>query len=199
MKEQLQIRKRLKNARDLMRVYEQKQDLAENQEEKTEAAEEVAKTLTQIKKLENELRDLGEMPEKWSQENNPKVTDTDFFKKFFIFTGIIALLIVGAKFSEVRLIHPYVWWMFIYCAVLSVGLYFFMKKGINTSTFPNYMMIATMLRLFLTLSIMMIYLVKVPDPERKLFAINFIILYFLYVGFEIKTLFPNLQQNSKRS
>jgi len=89
--------------------------------------------------------------------------------------------------------------MFIYCAGLSVGLYFFMKKGINTSTFPNYVMIATMVRMFSTLSIMMIYRVNVSDPELKLFAINFIILFFLYLVFEIKTLLANLHQNSKRS
>lgn len=199
MKEQLQIRKRLKNERDLMRLYEQKQDLAETAEEKAEASKEIAKALVLIKKLEANLKDLGEIPEKWSQTKNPDFTDAVFFKKFFIFTGIIALLIVAAKFSGIRLIHPYMWWIFTYCAGLSIGLYFFMKKGINTSSFPNYMMIATMIRLFLTLSIMMIYLVKVPDPERKLFAINFIILYFLYVVFEIKTLLSNLQQNSKRS
>ena len=199
MKEQLQIHKRLKNARDLMRVYEQKEELAETTEEKAEATAEIAKTLISIKKLEAELKDLGEIPQDWAQEINPKITDAIFFKKFFIFTGLIALLIIASKYSGLRLVHPYIWLIFSYCAGLSVALYFFMKKGLNTSSFPNYMMIATMIRLFLTLSIMMIYLVKVPDPERKLFAINFIILYFLYVGFEIKTLLSNLQQNSKKS
>lgn len=199
MKEQLQIRKRLKNTRDLLRVYEQKQDLAESQEEKMEASKEIDKATVLISKLEDDLKELGPAPENWSQKGNPAFTDSLFFKKFFIFTGIIALLIVAIKFSGLRLAHPYIWFMFIYCAGLSVGLYFFMKKGINTSSFPNYVMLATMIRLFLTLSIMMIYLVKVPDPERKLFAINFIILYFLYVVFEIKTLLSNLHQNSKKS
>lgn len=96
MKEQLQIHKRLKNARDLMRVYEQKEELAETTEEKSEAAAEISKVLESIKKLEAELKELGGVPQEWSQETNPKVTDAIFFKKFFIFSGLIVLVIIAS-------------------------------------------------------------------------------------------------------
>ena len=82
-------------------------------------------------------------------------------------------------------------WMVYSSIHLSYGL---IRKNldIDTTLLP---LVGLSLRLFLTLATIM-FLVTSGIKDSKLFVMNFVAIYFLYLGFEIMALLSNLRRNS---
>ena len=105
-----------------------------------------------------------------------------FTRALILFSIIIALLGFGAMYLlPANYITPMLPYMLIFFLVISLALYYFIEKTTakRFSLFTNYFMIATMLKIFIYLAIIIIY-----TFTNKFDAVTFILTFFLfYVGY----------------
>lgn len=120
----------------------------------------------------------------------------NFLKHLGILSLGVAAVITVLYFTVPNIIHPHIWGIQGFLILMSLATYPMVKRTMNTENFSNGIMGSTGIRLFGSLIAMMIYLFTVK-VQPVLFAFSFFILYFLYVGFEIRTLLSNLRENSE--
>lgn len=110
-------------------------------------------------------------------------------------TLISALLF--AFFSEFFWIHPKKWTILTFFFLLaSVNRYTLIKVGQDSALFITLFLGTLVFRLLGSLTFLLIFLAK-GVKEPKIFALNFLIVYFFYLFFEIYDLLNNLRPNSK--
>ena len=105
-----------------------------------------------------------------------------FTRALILFSIIIALLSFGAMYLlPANYITPMLPYILIFFLVISLAVYYFIEKAVaeRFSLFTNYFMIATMLKIIIYLTIIIIYAFT-----NKYDAIPFILTFFLfYVGY----------------
>jgi FtsH-binding integral membrane protein len=122
--------------------------------------------------------------------------DTGLLKSFALFVAVIVAFLGGLSLFAPAYFHAHSWWFLVYCMALSAGTYAITKKGLNNENFANMVMAATGIRLLLSAVLILIYL-QYNEQNKLLFVITFFVLYFLFLGFEIRTLLSKLRQNSE--
>ncbi|MCC5945813.1 MAG: hypothetical protein JJT94_12845 [Bernardetiaceae bacterium] len=121
----------------------------------------------------------------------------EFSIRFILVTIAVAIAIFAFTQLFESYTHPHIWYIFAYCASLSFLSFLLTARGMQSQDFANYGMASTGLRLFLSVGVIVTYLMKVGESPL-LFAVTFFILYFFYMGFEILALLANLRQNSEQ-
>lgn len=94
--------------------------------------------------------------------------------------------------------HIHAWWVLGYCTLLTLVTHAVSKRGLNNENFANLTLAATGIRLLLSAVVLFVYL-HYQKQNQMLFAFTFFILYFLFIGFEIRALLAKLRQNSDSS
>ncbi|WP_027002244.1 hypothetical protein [Hugenholtzia roseola] len=124
--------------------------------------------------------------------------DGGFLKSFAFFVALIVAIMGGVALFAPAYFHVHAWWVLGYCTLLTLVTYMISKKGLGNEDFANMTLAATGIRLLLSAVVLFVYLYY-QRQNQMLFAFTFFILYFLFIGFEIRTLLAKLRQNSDSS
>lgn len=120
--------------------------------------------------------------------------------KISVFTGILILvsycLLEVFKFSFV---HPAIYQIlgflwFLYTSIHITYLLVAKNSNIESAILP---LVGLGLRFLVSLFTVMFYLIKFPE-NSALFVLNFMVVYLIYVVFEITALLSNLRRNSSQ-
>lgn len=128
-----------------------------------------------------------------------KAISSPFLTGFFVLSGFFALIIIFLKGnSGSAIVNPYIWYIYGYIVLLTLGTYYLVERGIkrNPYTAHNYIMGFSAIRLFVSFIGIFLYFYCIRQYGVS-FLINFFILYFSYTTFEIRCLFSNLRTISK--
>ncbi|MEO9966169.1 MAG: hypothetical protein ABJF11_10295 [Reichenbachiella sp.] len=117
-----------------------------------------------------------------------------------VFTGILILIcyclldLIGLSF-----VHPAVYQVigflwFLYTSIHITYLLAAKNPNIETAILP---LVGLGLRFVVTLFTLMVWLMRNP-ADTELFVINFMVIYFAFVVFEITALLSNLRRNSSQ-
>jgi hypothetical protein len=110
-----------------------------------------------------------------------------FMQSIFLFSFIIALISLGAMFIlPLKFITPMLPVLVIFFMVTGLAVFYFFSRAVTKrfSMFTNYFMIATTLKLFLYLSVIVIYAL-IRRSDAITFIITFFLLYLCYTAFEV--------------
>ena len=126
-------------------------------------------------------------------------------RKILVQIGIPTLLasiciVVDGFLPAVQLFHPYKWGLIAFFVILTLVTTGLSEYGLKSGKefFSNFYMLSILVRMFL--SIIFIFILILADAENPfLLVIDFFILYFFYIVFEIYFLLGNLRANSKNS
>lgn len=118
--------------------------------------------------------------------------------KISLFSAGLALIgYLLLKYAKTSFVHHQVYMIigFLWMVYSVIHLsYSFFRKNLNVDT-PMMLLAGLGLRMILTLFTIM-FVVTSGVRDSKLFVINFVAVYFLYLGFEIIALLSNLRRNS---
>ena len=116
------------------------------------------------------------------------------FLQTIIFSIILALLnfLLGSFKSE--WLYHYQWLLLLYFFIITLVSIFIVEYSAekNAEDIAKSFFIAMMIRLFLSVIIATI-IIYVDNESSTIFALNFVIFYLLFLGFEIYYLISNLQ------
>ncbi len=120
--------------------------------------------------------------------------------KISIFTGLSILLcyfLLGVM--KLSFVHPdiyrilgFLW--FLYSSIYFTYLLVAKNPNIDTAVLP---LVGLGLRFTITLFTLLVWLMSHPQNSR-LFVLNFMVIYLIYIMFEIITLLPNLLRDSNQ-
>ena len=109
---------------------------------------------------------------------------------------ILALLTYG---FEVPYLHQALWYIVLFVFVLTALSLLVSQRGAQKSqeAVVKYVMGGTVIRF--TLSILAIYIaLKTGIPDRVTFVVNFMIMYFVFLAFELYSLLTTLRPNFEK-
>ena len=119
--------------------------------------------------------------------------------QILIYTALVVITILIVKLLEPHWIYRHVWVIVIFLLLITMGtiqLTHLASKKLNKQFIQVYFAIMT-IRLLISLAFALVFVIK--DRENVLvFGLNFIILYLLYLGFEIYTILTNLRTHFKK-
>ncbi len=119
--------------------------------------------------------------------------------QFFIYTVLVAITILIIQYVEPDWIYHYVWLVVLFLFLITLGtirLTHIASKKLNKQFIQVYFAIMTV-RLLISLGFALIFIVKDRD-HVLVFGLNFIVLYLLFLGFEIYTILTNLRTHFKK-
>lgn len=113
---------------------------------------------------------------------------------FTIFIGIA--LFLAQQLSHSSWTHPYIWYILTFFFGLSFLFHRLMENGMkdDRKKFVNFYLTTIVVRLIASIIFIGVCLYS-GLTDSLLFTINFFVLYFLYMGFEIYGLYRNLRRN----
>lgn len=112
-----------------------------------------------------------------------------------LLAGLVLLLQRVAGWEGV---HPHALGFVLFFAVFTAFTFRFVKAGYdrNPDNFTTYFMASVVLRFFVSVGVFVVYLILYKDASLR-FAFNFMVLYFVFTGFEIYHIVRNLRPFSK--
>lgn len=122
------------------------------------------------------------------------------------YTGIVMLLLLafvlqwglGMK-GRSDLISEYYWYIQLFVCLISLLAHFITEKGLkNKGDFHMYYMGSMTIRMLAALFFLLATVLYLSD-NQVVFAINFLLTYFAYTGFEIYYLLTNLRPDSEKN
>jgi hypothetical protein len=124
-----------------------------------------------------------------------------FIIRISIFSLILGLALNGIRYLAPSFeIVPFYYFSILFFAFLTSIVFFILIRGLrkDNKKFIYAFYISTIIRLFGSIIVLFIYMVM--NGKNNLYqAVVFIILYFLYTGFEIVNLFPTLRPEIKEN
>lgn len=122
------------------------------------------------------------------------------------YTGIVVLVLLAflLKYGlemkgRADLISSYFWLIQCFVSVISLIAHLITEKGLkNTSDFHMYYMGSMTIRMLASLFFLLATVLYLTE-NQTVFAINFLITYFAYTGFEIYYLLTNLRPDSEKN
>ncbi|MEP2026738.1 MAG: hypothetical protein ABJH98_18215 [Reichenbachiella sp.] len=120
--------------------------------------------------------------------------------KISVFTGILILISYCLlEVFEFSFVHPAIYQIlgflwFLYTSIHITYLLVAKNPNIEQAILP---LVGLGLRFLVSLFTVMFYLIKYPE-NSALFVINFMVVYLIYVVFEITALLSNLRRNSSQ-
>ncbi len=120
-----------------------------------------------------------------------------YYKQLTLFTLIVAVILFLVQFKYD--ISQYIWLCLAYFFLLTVGVNFVLKSGLNKSntTFITRTYSAIGIRFLFSLIPLILYFMLAVKVQL-MFAIAYLFLYFFYTMFEIYCLVVNLRPDSKK-
>jgi hypothetical protein len=120
-----------------------------------------------------------------------------FFRQFTGFSLFLALSVGILHYYFPDYVATYTWYILLFFVVITAITYMLIARGLDDpADFSNLTLAATGIRLFICAGVLFTYYYHVNDRGvRMQFTFTFFILYFLFTGFEIKTLLSNLRAN----
>jgi hypothetical protein len=122
-----------------------------------------------------------------------------FLRRIVVFSVILGLMTTGLRFLvPAHYITPTLPWLFVFFIVVTITGYYFILRSSNTKfiRFINSYLLVTVVKLFLFIGVIFIYLLN-NRQDAAAFAISFFILYFCYMIFEVVNL-VSFFKSSKR-
>lgn len=119
--------------------------------------------------------------------------------KNLLFTLFVGVTIFLLDFLNVPYVHVYVWYIYSFFAVLHLATHAFTLWGINNykENFAMFYFGAMIFRFFCSISLAFVIIYRGVD-EGMMFVVNFFILYFIFIIFEIYSIIANLRPHSKK-
>lgn len=118
---------------------------------------------------------------------------------FYLYTILLTLTLLVIHFIKPSWLYQYVWYIHFFFFIVTLGSINATKyasKILNKNFVQIYFGIMT-IRLLICLAFAIIFIIK--DREHVLlFGINFMVLYLLFLGFEIYTILTNLRTHFKK-
>lgn len=120
--------------------------------------------------------------------------------KISVFTGILILISYCLlEVFQFSFVHPAIYQIlgflwFLYTSIHITYMLVAENPNIESAILP---LVGLGLRFLVSLFTVMFYLIKFPD-NSALFVINFMVVYLIYVVFEITALLSNLRRNSSQ-
>jgi len=104
-----------------------------------------------------------------------------------------------ANYLAPAFVYAYIWYLVMFFFFLSTFSIYIVEKAASHGQkyFINAYFTMMLLRLFLSIGLAFIFIWK-DRGQAIIFASNFIVLYLLFLGFEIYTLLANLRHHSKK-
>ena len=124
-----------------------------------------------------------------------------FIIKIIFFSIFLALALYGVKYLAPQFeIVPFYFISIVFFMFLTILVYYLLLNGLKESNkkFIYAFYTSTIIRLFGSITVLLLYLLIYKNSSLNE-AVVFIILYFLYTGFEIVNLFPTLRPEIKES
>lgn len=114
--------------------------------------------------------------------------------KLLIFTLLLSGAVFFMQYLELPFIHQYIWYIIGFFFIQSLLTTFIAGKGIkkNSVNFPPFYFMSMILRLVLTIILAFVF-IAIQTPDLNVFVGNFLILYLLFLIFEIYSLLTNLR------
>ena len=125
---------------------------------------------------------------------------TSFFKRYIGFIAFLAILI--AFFQQIlnsSFIHPAIWYILLFFSVIGILSHLFTTWGMkqkSTQLFMTSTFGSMVIKLLGSILFIFIYLAFQPS-NHFWFVINFFLLYFFFMAFEIYYLLHNLRAPKK--
>jgi hypothetical protein len=122
-----------------------------------------------------------------------------FLRRVLVFSLFLGFLAVGTSLlAPAKYITPALPWLFVFfLAVTLAGYYFLLRSArVKFIRFVNTYLLVTVVKLFLFVGVIFIYLLN-NRQDAAAFAISFFILYFCYMIFEVVNL-VSFFKSSKR-
>ncbi len=121
-----------------------------------------------------------------------------FIQLFIPTICLVAIFLIEPLLNPQTLIHEKIWNLFSVFFLLSFFTSFITNNalGKNKSNLLIYYLLATIVRIFVSLIVLLLY-ISLGVSDRNIFVGNFFLIYFFYMVFEIYFLLTNLQANSK--
>lgn len=118
----------------------------------------------------------------------------------FLFTAVVAIVISLLKYViQVPYIHDMVWYILLFIlfqTLISVWITYLGARK-SQQALVKYALAATVIRL--TLSILVIFIaLQIGVDHRLSFALNFLIVYFTFLAFELISLLATLRANFEK-
>lgn len=124
-----------------------------------------------------------------------------FIIKIIVFSLFLSLALYGIRYIMPQFeIVPFYFLSIAFFTLLTIVVYYMLISGLkkDNKKFIYAFYLTTIIRLFGSIAVLCIYLV-ISGKNNMREAVVFIILYFLYTGFEIVNLFPTLRPEIKES
>ena len=110
-----------------------------------------------------------------------------FFYSLFLITGLTAAILFFLHRLPALQSSANISWISLSAFVLlSLGMYFMAEsaaKSKNKNTFTSVVLMSTMVKMFLAILIIVVY-IKVVAPDSRLFVLPFLGIYFIFTIFE---------------
>ncbi len=118
------------------------------------------------------------------------------FRPLLLFSLSIGFVLLIMQFFT-TLISAYTWALWAYFVALTAISHLLLSKGVGDDPFDFYnnTMGSFAIRLFVSASILLAFFYYFPQ-DRLPFAVTFFIFYFLFTGFEMKSLLSKLHQKN---
>ena len=122
------------------------------------------------------------------------------------YTGIVSLVFLAVMIQFMlnfkgfgRYISEFYWQIQLFIGVLSIIAHLLTSNGLkNKADFHIYYMGSMTIRMLASMFFLLAFLLYMSE-NQIVFAINFLITYFAYTGFEIYYLLTNLRPDSKKN
>ena len=110
-----------------------------------------------------------------------------FTRALIFFSIMMALLALGAMYVlPANYITPMLAYLLVFFLIISLAVYYFIEKAVakRFSLFTNYFMIATMLKILIYLTIIILYAFT-NKKDAVAFILTFFLFYVSYTTFEV--------------
>jgi hypothetical protein len=116
-----------------------------------------------------------------------------YLKNYIPATLLFVVLFLVKQSSYQHLLHPQIWYIFIFFAFIDILVVKIAEKGFEQDNFINFYLAATVIRMVLVLIFMGVFMYIYPD-NRKVFVITSFAFYLFFTIFEISVLLRNLRR-----
>ena len=110
-----------------------------------------------------------------------------FLRRILIFSAILGIIATGFYFLvPAKYITPALPFLFVFFIAVTLASFYYLLRSTGKAfiTFVNYYLLITLLKLFLFIGVIFLYMF-LNKPDAAPFAISFLVLYFLYMVFEV--------------
>lgn len=115
------------------------------------------------------------------------------YSKFVPSFVLFLIILTTIKFGETKWIHPQIWYIFLFFAILDFLVIRISEIGFLRENFINFYLSAVVIRMILIVSFAGVFMYFFPE-NRKIFLITCLVFYLFFSVFEISGLIRKLRR-----